>query len=132
MRSIRVLALVLPCLTLAACGDKDVTPIPTDDSDDEQLLPNLVVSSRALDFGVLDDVGDSAQTQIVVENTGVGDLELVVTLSAPFSATQSTVVLLPRRRCSSRCTTRRQSTARRWRRCSSPATTPTSPRSPWR
>jgi hypothetical protein len=95
MRSLRVLALVLPCLTLAACGDKDVTPIPTDDSDDEQLLPNLVVSSRALDFGVLDDVGDSAQTQIVVENTGVGDLELVVTLSAPFSATQSTVVLLP-------------------------------------
>jgi hypothetical protein len=95
MRSLRVLALALPCLALAACGDKDVTPIPTDDTDDDQLLPNLVVSSRALDFGVLEDVGDSAQTQIVVENTGVGDLNLTVTLSAPFSATQSNVVLTP-------------------------------------
>lgn len=95
MRSSRLLALALPCLALAACGDKDTTPLPTDDTDDEQLLPNLVVSARALDFGVLEDVGDSAQTQIVVENTGVGDLELTVTLSAPFSATQSSVVLTP-------------------------------------
>ncbi|MCK6521570.1 FG-GAP-like repeat-containing protein [Myxococcota bacterium] len=95
MRSLRVLALVLPSLALAACGDKDVTPLPTDDTDGDQLYPNLVVSSRTLDFGVLEDVGDSAQTQIVVENTGVGDLELTVTLSAPFSATQSNVVLTP-------------------------------------
>ncbi len=83
----RLVQLTLP-LTLSSllvgCGD-NITSSTTDPVTEDG-VPNIVLTETVLDLGLADNVGELLSQQLILQNTGTGELEITeITVDAPFA-----------------------------------------------
>jgi len=86
------LALSVP---LFACGGGGITTYD-DTGDVVTMAPNIIVGAESIDFGFADDVGVRISTNLSIQNTGTGPLNVtMITADAPFSTGLTALIVNP-------------------------------------
>ncbi len=81
-------------LTLVACTNDPVTPVPVDEV--EEGVPNIGVNVTSIEFTTADDVGISQRAQVTVTNTGTAPLMITdFAVDEPFSSGSTVLTLAP-------------------------------------
>lgn len=85
VRPLNPLVSLSALFVLAGCGGDGISG-GTDDPVVDVGVPNIVLTESALDLGIADNTGELLSKQLIIQNTGTGELTITeVVVEAPFA-----------------------------------------------